>query len=161
MMCIEAPEVWERSKPEEKAIFLGGGITNCPDWQIRLIHMLKDEEVTLLSPRRAEYILGDRIVDLEQRKWEHYYLRKADAISFWFPKESVCPIALYGLGAWSMTNKPIFVGMDPDYPRKADVFDQTLLTRPDVTIKYDLEDLAKDLKLWLKFSDMINDIRKY
>ena len=38
----------------------------------------------------------------------HDALRDVHAISFWFPKETICPIVLYELGAWSMTNKTYF-----------------------------------------------------
>lgn len=61
-------------------------------------------------------------------------LRDADAILFWFPCETLCPITLYELGAWSMSDKPLFVGVHPAYQRRQDVEIQTRLARPDVAV---------------------------
>ena len=35
--------------------FIAGGITNCPDWQADIVEMLKDTDLTLLNPRRADF----------------------------------------------------------------------------------------------------------
>jgi hypothetical protein len=86
---------------------------------------------------------------MEQITWEHDYLRMADAILFWFPCETICPIVLYELAAWSMTDKPIFVGVHPDYQRRQDVEIQTGLARPEVEIVYSLEDLVGQVASWL------------
>ena len=73
------------------------------------------------------------------------HLRKADAILFWFPRQSICPIALYELGAWSMTGKPMYVGTESDYIRRTDVMIQTKLARPDITIVSSLNALASQV----------------
>ena len=70
------------------------------------------------------------------------HLRLANAIAFWFPPETLCPITLFELGAWSMTDKPLFVGVDPKYQRRLDVKIQTKLVRPEITILESLKDLA-------------------
>lgn len=50
-----------------------------------------------------------------------------DEIMTWFPKESVCPIALFELGEWCTSlKKPIFVGVDENYVRKFDVEQQVV-----------------------------------
>jgi len=67
-------------------------------------------------------------------------------IQFWFPQETLCPIVLYELGAWSKTNKPIFVGVHPEYKRRQDVEIQTKLARPEVKIVFSLENLAKQIR---------------
>ena len=44
-----------------------------------------------------------------------------------------------------MSQKPLFVGVHPNYQRRADVEIQTRLVRPDVTIVYTIEDLVKQV----------------
>ena len=129
-------------------IFLAGGITGCPDWQSEIIdtfhniHNCRGIDMFLANPRRRDFPIGDPTAAKNQIKWEFDNLREADIILFWFPAETMCPIVLYELGAWSMTDKPIFVGVHPEYQRKQDVEIQTGLARPDVTVVYDIHDLA-------------------
>lgn len=143
MYYLEAPEKLERSSGY-KSVFLAGGITNCPNWQKMMASLLADTKMNLilLNPRRANFPIGDPGAAMEQITWEHDHLRAATAILFWFPCETLCPIVLYELGAWSMTDKPIFVGVHPRYKRRRDVEIQTGLVRPDVKVVYSLEDLA-------------------
>src|SRR5262245_44428843 len=107
------------------AVFLAGGISGCPDWQREVVALLDDLPLVLLNPRRADFPLNDPAAAPAQIAWEYRHLRKADAILFWFPCETVCPIALYELGAWSVYEdqrgrRPLFVGVHPDYPRRPD-----------------------------------------
>ena len=146
MKYVEAPdEFWGN----EKSLFLAGGITGCPDWQQEVVEALKDELITLLNPRRKSFPIEDPTASLEQIKWEYRYLRKASAISFWFPHETLCPIVLYELGAWSMTDKLIFVGVHPEYKRRTDVEIQTNLVRPEVEICYSIQDLIWQILHWI------------
>jgi len=147
MKYIEAPTEYQG---KEKSLFLAGGITNCPDWQAELTDLLKNEDVVLLNPRRANFPIHDPDAAQEQIEWEYRHLRKADAISFWFPKETMCPIVLYELGAHSMTDKPLFVGVHPDYARRKDVEIQTGLVRPNIEIVYDLNSLSTQIKDWAR-----------
>jgi hypothetical protein len=62
----------------------------------------------------------------------------------------LCPIALYELGAWSMTAKALFVGTHPAYARRLDVEVQTRLVRPEVAIARALDELAGFVRNWLK-----------
>jgi len=105
-------------------------------------------ELTLLNPRRKNFPIGDPNAAFEQIQWEHRQLRAADAILFWFPWETVCPIVLYELGAWSMTTKPIFVGVHPNYRRRQDVQLQTGFVRNRVEIVYSLGNLAQQVIDW-------------
>jgi hypothetical protein len=134
------------------SLFLAGGITGCPDWQREVIDLLAGESVTLLNPRRANFPIGDPTAAPKQIEWEHWHLRKADAVLFWFPGETLCPIVLYELGAWSMTGKPLFVGTHPNYQRKQDVVLQTGLVRPDVRVVDNLHGLVAAVKDWLSYS---------
>lgn len=139
MRYIEAPDSYDGSG---KSIFLAGGITGCIDWQAEMAGKLSQSALTLLNPRRVNFPIDDPSAAQAQIKWEHEHLRKASAILFWFPCETLCPITLYELGAWSMAAKPLFVGMHPEYQRRQDVEIQTGFARPDVKIVYSIEALA-------------------
>lgn len=147
MIYIESPMQWTW-KDGTQGIFLAGGITGCPDWQQDMRLRLNDTNLTLLNPRRRDFPIGDPDAARSQIEWEYEHLRKASGILFWFCAETLNPIVLYELGAWSMTDKPIFVGAHPDYKRIADVKIQTRLARPDVEILFSLEALAQSLEAW-------------
>jgi len=142
MKYIESPDN-SRTMPHEYSIFMAGGITGCPDWQREMTTLLKDVNITLFNPRRKDFPIHDPSASGAQIEWEHSRLRMAMAILFWFPCETLNPIVLYELGAWSMTQKPLFVGVHPDYKRRQDVEIQTKLARPEIRIVYSLEDLSK------------------
>lgn len=134
-----------------ESLFLAGGITGCPDWQQYACRQLEGSSIVLLNPRRKNFPMNDPSAALAQIKWEHKHLRKATAISFWFPAEAIQPIALYELGAWSMTDKPMVVGAHPDYPRLQDVVVQTKLARPEVPVVASLDALVEEIQgLWNK-----------
>ena len=142
-------EALEEFVGNETSLFLAGGITGCPDWQQEVVEALKDEPITLLNPRRKNFPKDDSTASLEQIKWEYRHLRKASIISFWFPQETLCPIVLYELGAWSMTDKPILVGVHPNYQRKLDVEFQTNLVRPEVKICSYLKELLEQISCFI------------
>lgn len=152
MKYVEAPDqAVDDMNLEEPLVFMAGGITDCPDWQQEMVQMFraKGTSVVLMNPRRANFPIKDPTAAETQIRWEHLHLKKAHAIMFWFPKETLCPIVLYELGAWSrMGWKPIFVGMDPQYKRRQDVEIQTKLARPNVQIHYSLKDLATAVLAW-------------
>jgi Nucleoside 2-deoxyribosyltransferase like len=139
---IEAPEEFSS---QGETIFCAGGISNCPDWQSQMVEFLKHSNLIILNPRRANFPIHDKTASQQQITWEYKHLRLAKFILFWFPCESICPITLYELGAWSMTDKPLFVGIHPNYPRRQDVEIQITLVRPDIQIAYSLEDLANQI----------------
>jgi hypothetical protein len=128
--------------PLEKSLFLAGGISNCPDWQSQLTAMLEGTSWLVINPRRADFDITNPSMTEQQILWEHRHLRLASAIAFWFPPQTLCPITLYELGTWSMSSKPLFIGVDPNYQRRLDVIIQTRLVRPEVPILGSLEDLA-------------------
>lgn len=145
MRYIEAPNVYT-PLPGERSLFLAGGITGCPDWQRAMVDSLADTSLALLNPRRARFPIDDPGAADSQITWEHEHLRSATAILFWFPHETLNPIVLYELGAWSMTKKPLFVGVHPQYQRRRDVEIQTRLARPDVPVVLSLEELARGVR---------------
>lgn len=146
MLYIEALKEY---KGRGKSLFLAGGITDCPDWQADLVSMLKNEDVVLFNPRRKKFPINDSSASKKQIVWEFNHLRKADAISFWFPKEKLCAITLYELGSCARMDKPLFVGVHPKYKRRKDIEIQLKLVRPNVKIVYDLKSLAKKIKEWV------------
>lgn len=152
MKYVEAPEdAVDDKNLEEPLVFMAGGITDCPDWQQQILQMIRQTgtSLVLMNPRRTNFPIHDPKAAEAQIRWEHLHLKKAHAILFWFPKETLCPIVLYELGAWSMmVHKPIFVGMDPKYKRRQDVEIQTKLVRPEVKVVYSLKDLAVNVLAW-------------
>jgi len=142
---IEAPEN-AGFRVDEQRLFLAGGISGCPDWQQDIAALLADTPLALINPRRKDFPMHDPTAAQAQIEWEFKYLRLATMILFWFPCETLNPIVLYELGAWSMSRVPIFVGVHPDYQRRQDVEIQTKLARPKVQIVYSLEALATSVK---------------
>jgi hypothetical protein len=151
MKYLEAPKIL-KNNDSTLTMFMAGGITNCPDWQQDMRKLLSKVNGTLINPRRADFPIGDPTAAQKQITWEHDHLKIADAILFWFPMETLCPIVLYELGAWSMfadrsnKYKPIFVGVHPEYKRRQDVEIQTKLVRPEVHVQYSLKSLAVEIK---------------
>ena len=142
MQYIEAPDEIET---RAKKLFLAGSITDAPDWQKDVLGKIEDLDIAVYSPRRKNFPIDDPSEALKQITWEHKYLNTADMISFWFCKETAAPITLYELGAWTKTDKPIIIGMDPKYERRQDVEIQTELERPNLKIVYSLDDLVKGI----------------
>jgi len=147
MRYIQCPEIY---KGKEKSLFLAGGISNCPLWQQDLVALLRKTDLVLINPRRKENLVYDLELEKEQIGWEFSHLKKSSAISFWFPKETVCPITLYELGKEVHSKKPLFIGVHPEYSRKRDIEIQLKLVRPEIKIVYSLEDLAEQIKEWDK-----------
>lgn len=146
MRYIEAPHEWDG---EGRGLFLAGGISGCPDWQATVAARLTDSALALLNPRRADFPMHDPTAAEAQITWEHRHLRRASAILFWFPCETLCPITLYELGAWSaLGSKPLFIGTHPDYQRKLDVVIQTRLALPALEVVHTLDDLVAQVRAW-------------
>jgi hypothetical protein len=149
---IEAPHIWSGTirKSADQGMFLAGGITNCPDWQSETIaHLEKDlpswSRLTVLNPRRANFPINDPGSSEDQIIWERLHLSKADLIFFWFPKETLCPIVLFELGAALHSNTPLIIGTDIRYARRADVEIQTRLVRPKEFIHADLTSMRQEV----------------
>ena len=145
MLYVEAPTEYTGTVP---SIFLAGGITGCGNWQRELAFALRDTDLVVLNPRRERFPIGDPTAAEGQIRWEFDHLRRATARLFWFSSATLCPIALFELGAWSRGGEPLFVGVDPLYARSLDVEVQMRLARPDVEILYSLPDLAARVLAW-------------
>jgi hypothetical protein len=80
------------------SLFLAGGISGTFDWQADVVAGLADLPLVLLNPRRRNFPINDPTAAPTQIEWEFHHLRRATAVLFWFPSETLCPIALYELG---------------------------------------------------------------
>ena len=143
MIHIQCPGKVLDSKKEKW--FLAGGITGCSDWQSEILSYLKDLDFIAINPRRKFFDINKKDIEEEQIRWEFDALKKSDAVSFWFPSETLCPITLYELGKISMTKKKILIGVHPDYKRINDIKIQTKLLRPEIKIVDSLKDLSKQI----------------
>jgi len=171
---IVAPDLFPKYLPlTTKVVFLGGGISDCPDWQSEMIAMLSGEEdLLLLNPRRSDFPMDIPSEAERQIRWEYEKLNFVglDAIVFWFPKETLCPIALYELGfqlgkmrfKWEQKNYGVvsprlFIGMHPEYQRSNDVYIQTHLAGYHHPIFNDLGHLASAIQHWNRGLTNSND----
>lgn len=151
MDVIEAPN----PHPRRTDVFLGGGITDCPDWQADVIYLLWETPGTILNPRRSGAFTHD-IAD-EQITWEYHALRTADTVFFWFPMETMCPITLLELGVFTQRKDTrLIVGTHPDYARRFDVIKQLELARPEVVVQDNLFGLVEEYKRALRKEHQIN-----
>jgi hypothetical protein len=166
MIEIKCPNTIEPFIPEYELhprVFVGGGITGCPDWQKELTEMLSDTSyLVLLNPRRDEFDITNKLLSSEQIEWEYCNLRLAHAILFWFPAETLCPITLFELGYWAGKSKDIFVGCHPDYARKFDVEKQLSLLPMKYGFKVasSLGELADQVKSYAKVFEDYYDKRR-
>ena len=164
MYYCEAPLPVPNEAYLKPSVFLAGGITGCLNWQGEIRKLLADFDLTLLNPRRADFPMDDPDAAEAQILWEHQQLHAATAVSFWFPPETLCPITLFELGAWShwqgqrfdaetqtqtLCRKPIFVGAHPNYQRRQDILIQMKLQRPEVAVVSTLDELARQIAQWV------------
>ena len=137
----------------ELSIFMAGGITGFADWQKEFISTFEKKhkeikqrkKIVLFNPRRENFDTSNINESEIQIKWEAFYLKHCDMISMWFDDGSEQPICLYELGAWSMTDKPLFLGSKSTYKRLEDIRIQTQIKRPYVRISNDIESLVSDI----------------
>ena len=142
------------SKIERPAVFLAGGITNCPEWQDYVIEKLKDLEIgTLLNPRRKNFPIHDPNASKEQITWEFRALERADIFSMWFSNApSDQPICFYELGRHLaikeslMDFDTIVIGVEKGFKREQDVHIQTGLVCPTIPIYDNLDDYIEGIK---------------
>ena len=149
MIYIESPN--DHGIPAGSvSVFLAGGIQNCPDFQTEICGQLKGltDDLIVFNPRRVNFPIHDPSAAEDQIRWEFTMLRRATLISFWFPKETLCPIVLLELGSWIVQKKPLVIGVHPDYVRLQDVTIQTALARPGLPIFNNLKEVVEGIKYW-------------
>jgi hypothetical protein len=117
--------------PFEKAIFLAGGISNCPDWQSEVAERIaKETDAVVYNPRRLNFdMTAYEDVSRQQIIWEWHALRVAAFNLFWFPEETLCPITLleYGSAMERVRVGGLMCGTHPNYARRFDIIEQTKL----------------------------------
>lgn len=134
MNIITAPESLDYL--HRPAVFLAGGITNCPWWQDEVIDKLADANGTILNPRRRNFPIDVPGAAREQIRWEFVALQHTDIFSIWFCNaDSDQPICMYELGRHlaraesrdGLNYANVCIGVEPGYRREADVRVQTEL----------------------------------
>jgi hypothetical protein len=134
----------------DTSVFLAGGISGCFDWQSYAVKRLiaKKFDGVIINPRRRNGLGRTGDVAKKQIRWEHKYLEEVGCIAFWFPPETLCPIALFELGRWSsqvFTDKKILIGADVNYERRFDIEVQVRLERPRTKIVDSLDALVDQI----------------
>jgi hypothetical protein len=151
MNVFTSPEIYNPPPKQRRiCLFLAGGITNCPNWQQDVICQFEHVDIDIFNPRRKEFNINDSSISRVQIEWEYHLLNYADAILFWFCKETVQPIVLFELGSYLRSYKQLFVGVDPLYSRAQDVDIQSKLVRPDLRIQNTISDLCCYVLNWIK-----------
>lgn len=166
MKIITAVEEYSDSDLNGKtACFLAGGITNCRNWQIEVINLLKDYEknmdlsdLVIFNPRRDNFPSDDPNSSKEQIKWEFDALSKSDIFSMYFvgETESTQPICFYELGKDLGLRFPNFenvvITSEPSFLRNIDVREQvSLITNNTVIVNNNVHEHVLDILD--KFSD--------
>lgn len=125
-------------------VFLAGGITNCSDWQSKVIgqllkeRCLSDTYVTIFNPRREEWDMNSGEEEsIKQIEWEARRFLKSNIISFYFcNSESPQSITLFELGRYATLVKKMYmdswkdriiVSIENGYSRELDVETQCRL----------------------------------
>lgn len=144
---------------DEIAVFLAGGICNCPDWQKEAINQLRTIEengedlshLVVFNPRRENFPIDDPSASEVQIKWEFDMLNQANIFSMYFCNSpSDQPICMYELGRNLMKHSKelVVITVEEGYRRKNDVIIQTELatTSNDVVrvVNDSLEESCKD-----------------
>lgn len=101
----------------------------------------------IINPKRISWddSRDNDEVSKEQIIWEKNYIDSSDYILFWFPKETLCPITLFELGAALHTKNIACIGIHPEYQRKLDIEVQTSLVNKNIPIKYSLDDMISSV----------------
>lgn len=151
MRIIQAPEPIKR-QDGEFLIFLSGS-TGDHDWRTELVEPLMERQskasVIFINPFRSPW--PKTVKDLQaQFEWETTGLMQADSIIFWFGNETVAPLTLLEMGLSLDGNKPIFIGMNPNYKLSFDVSERIKLFRPSITIWPTVDALRTQVSKYIK-----------
>ena len=148
MKIITAPEKYDL-KENEISVFLAGGITNCEEWQNKIIDYLKDNpyndlnDLVVFNPRRENFPIDDKSAAQEQIEWEFNNIERCDIFSIYFCGGiSDQPICMYELGRNILRlqnrfpanwQERIVISIEEEYKRKDDVIIQTRLATNNIT----------------------------
>lgn len=146
------------------SVFLAGGISGCTNWQAKVIAELEHlsecynlSNVAIYNPRRDDFDVTDRTAEIEQIKWEHSMLTKADVLSIFFANsDSVQPITLYEFGRFCKVKGTIpVVTVQKGYKRERDVLIRCALDRINVT------HISSDEAIQCHAQQIVNAIKRY
>jgi len=125
MIEIQAPADYQQFS--QVKIFLGGSIEmgKAEDWQQEMVNALKDLDIVILNPRRADWNSSweQSTADpqfLEQVMWELSALEDADVIIIYFDPATKAPISLLELGLHAR-HKGVMVCCPEGFYRKGNV----------------------------------------
>ena len=144
MKVFEAPNepsIEEYYDEHNIKLFLAGGITNCEDWQSKVIDELNNmslDNLLVFNPRRKDFDITDKDASRKQIEWEFKHLNNMDIFTMYFAKSenSVQPICMYELGRHleRMQHRfpkdwkdRIIIGIEDGYSRTQDVIIQSNL----------------------------------
>ena len=142
MRVIQAPNEDNIFGKLEFFVFLAGGITNCQNWQDKVIERLQDsyecDDLVIFNPRRDDFDVTDKEASYKQIKWERKNLLRCDLVSYFFDaSESVQPITLYELGKYGdIKHIPPIITIVDGYKRQDDVLIQTALSGLHANVSY-------------------------
>lgn len=132
------------------SIFLAGSIEmdKADEWQKRVANELKDFDINIFNPRRADWDSSwKQTVDdenfYEQVNWELDGLSMSDLIVIYFQPGTKSPISLLELGLHAMQDN-ILVCCPEGFWRRGNV--EIVCERYDIPLYESLEDLIEDLK---------------
>lgn len=119
--AIEIKAINKYNNIEKYKIFLAGSIDNgnAEDWQSNMLNKINQFPVIVFNPRRENFPKNDNKELEKQVLWEMEHLSKSDCIIFYFANNTISPISLLELGAFT-NKKQVFVFAD-DYFRKDNV----------------------------------------
>lgn len=136
---------------DARSLFLAGGISRPEDWRGAVVDTLRSNDIAVIDPRRDDYPTTEPGVR-EQVAWELRHFQGASLVAFWFPAESLCPIALLELGGCCSSNVPVVVGAHPQYARRLDLQVQLSLRRPEVELVDSIPELVEQIHRQLQMS---------
>jgi hypothetical protein len=140
MNYVEAPNEYGGNGP---SIFLAGSISDPANWQSRLTESLTRTDLAVFNPRRPQFPVANPAEERRQIEWERRYLSRADLVVFWLTPPTMCPIALFELGACCESGVPLVVGIDPNYALSFDMSCHLHLRRQDVKVLDNLDDVGR------------------
>jgi hypothetical protein len=150
IQLIESPD-WYEPRPDERTVFLAGGIPNVAPWHDRAVELLARaaRPIAILNPRRRQFPIGDHEAVRQQVRWEHHHLHQPGGITlFWFgacdPAVTVQPTTLLELGQALGEGRRIVVGADPGYPRR-DILEHQLAQHDGIPLHATLEDTVSSV----------------
>lgn len=142
MIIITPQSSIQNIKENSVKCFLGGGITNCRNWQNEVIDCLNDlskvydlSDLVILNPRRQNFDIN-KIKAEDQIKWQFINIQKSNLFSMFFcgGTDSPQPICFfeYGKQLVERANRlgTLICTVEKDFVRFEDVCVQTHLMYP-------------------------------